>query len=649
MARIRTDIQALRGVAILIVLLYHARIGPFQSGFLGVDIFFVISGFLITNMVCKDIENGRFTFRDFYYRRTRRLFPAAFVVFTSVALIAPMLLTAPELAAFKKQLFGAMTLTGNIALWKQSGYFDGAAEFKPLLHVWSLAIEEQYYLCAPALLAFSRRRLWLRGALLIFALSLAACFLIAPYRPAAAFYLLPTRAWELTIGSLGALASLSATQNRWIERLFWPAVTLLIGLPLLPPWGVQPGFVALALCIATLVVILREHAVFTQRAWTPLSRLGDISYSLYLVHWPIFAFLRNVWIGPIPGEAIFAALGASVLLAILLYRFVETPFRQIETKHSRAALATAVCASVALAVTSFLPAPNDAHAAETDYATIRRINVGLNAACDFAGAFEPKPECRNAEAPNLLIWGDSFAMHLAPGLVDRAPKLSLAQATRSFCGPLLGVAPVARATAEPFLQQYNRDWAESCLAFNASVLSYLKRQPSIEYVVLASRFGQYLDGERMRILRAGDNEKIETAPSAQIAIDGMRRTIDAIRAAGKKVIVIGAPPSGGFDIGQCLERRLSGKPTFGRFANCDVPRSDYKRLSAAVDDVLERLRIEANVDIINFDATLCGPENCRTYIDQTFIYRDDGHFSYEGARLVARMTRLGERIFAGAR
>ena len=202
---LRIDIQALRGLAVLLVILQHAKAGFIEAGFLGVDIFFVISGFLITGMLAKAIARGSFSFSEFYFRRAKRLLPAAYVTFATTAVLSYFLLDAAEWHDFTVQLAGAVTFTGNLALWQQTGYFEGAAALKPLLHVWSLAVEEQYYLLLPAAMALVPRRYWTAGnALLLFA-SLALCVVLTFSSPNAAFYLLPARAWELALGSLAAL------------------------------------------------------------------------------------------------------------------------------------------------------------------------------------------------------------------------------------------------------------------------------------------------------------------------------------------------------------------------------------------------------------------------------------------------------------
>lgn len=157
----RIDIQALRGLAVLLVVLYHVKIGSVTGGYLGVDVFFVISGYLITTLVASGIERGDFRLTDFYFRRAKRLLPAAYVTFAITAILAPWFLNQQELRDFMTQIIGAVTFTGNFVLWQQTGYFEGAGDLKPLLHVWSLAIEEQYYFLLPAALLFIKPSRWL--------------------------------------------------------------------------------------------------------------------------------------------------------------------------------------------------------------------------------------------------------------------------------------------------------------------------------------------------------------------------------------------------------------------------------------------------------------------------------------------------------
>ena len=297
----REDIQALRGIAVLLVVLFHVRLNLLSAGYLGVDIFFVISGFLITSMVTNQIRRGSFSFGEFYFRRAKRLLPAAYTTFLITALLSMWLLTSQEFKQFTQQLWGAVTFTSNIVLWRQGSYFGGEAELKPLLHTWSLAIEEQYYLALPAALYFIPVRHWLKSVLLVLVASAVLCMAVMAWKPDVAFYMFPTRAWELAVGSLGVFLHRHPKTEIWARHLFWPALLLMLVLPVFPLSSKHPGIDAWLVCWATLVVILAQYPLMNRgRVVGVLARVGDWSYSLYLVHWPIFALASNVWVGDLP-------------------------------------------------------------------------------------------------------------------------------------------------------------------------------------------------------------------------------------------------------------------------------------------------------------------------------------------------------------
>jgi len=651
----RTDIQALRGIAVTVVLLYHANLGALKSGYLGVDIFFVVSGYLITSLIATSLRRGDFRLTDFWFRRAKRLLPAAYFTFLATSLLAPWFLNQQELRDYASQVVGAVTFTANIVLWQQTGYFQGASELKPLLHTWSLSLEEQYYLLLPMLLLFVRRERWLHAILIALSASAVLCIAAVLVKPVATFYLLPTRAWELLIGSAGAIWVQRRSQgnlrsdSRLVHALFWPSVAAILVLPILPVVGPHPGASAALICAATLIVILRNHqaaAGFAPARF--LARIGDISYSLYLVHWPILALLKNAWVGPeaqLPLWVRLVAIAGSIVLAALMYRYVENPVRRASFTFSGRVLARTLAASIVLM--SMAPAAMYATKSSVDFGHLNRPNFGLSPNCEYTVSFAPKPECRTADTPELLVWGDSYAMHLVPGLVQQSTLGGLLQATRSACGPTLGLAPKRIENPDPALA-YDHAWAMRCIEFNRSVLEHVRKDPNIRTVVLASRFGQYVDGAGWVLVAEKPGDRQTFKESVDETRDALLQTVAELRAAGKKVSIIGPPPSAEFNIGACWERALTGRFAFGGDMRCMIDADEYRRRSARVSGLLDQLE-QAGVHVIRFDSILCDERTCQTRVDDTLVYRDRGHLSHAGSVLLAQRMGWGADIRANAR
>jgi peptidoglycan/LPS O-acetylase OafA/YrhL len=630
---LRSDIQALRGLAVLLVLATHAKLG-LPAGYLGVDVFFVISGYLITRMVAGTIEKGSFSFGGFYYRRAKRLLPAAYTTFLITALIAPFMLTSAERSDFTSQMIGAVTFTANIALFRQTNYFAGSADFKPLLHIWSLSIEEQYYLFLPALLFFTPRRFRAPGAAAVLVISLVLCLVAVQRQPAEAFFLVQYRVWELAIGSLGTLALDRPQPAMIVKWLFWPAIVALFAVPSFPTDTLRhPGVDALIVCVATMVVILRRHPGFSASAPVRgVAWVGDFSYSLYLVHWPIFAFANNCFLtGNIPLEWRIAGALLAVLLGWTLYRFIEHPIRIADIAPSRGLIGAVLTTSLLVAA---LPSLLFAwHGNTPDYAFLRRINYGLSKVCETTGPFTIRPQCRTGDQPRLLIWGDSFAEHLVPGIAA-STTVSFEQATSSGCGPFLGVAPA--------------ETGPSCIVFNQSVLAHVATSPSIEVVVLASPYGAFVTGTP--VIRGKGKDIATVASSPQIGFEGLKEAVDRLHALGKRVVLVRPPPSANsFSIGGCLERRASFMPTFGVPIDCRVSEAANRAVHAAVFDLLQKVSAATNTPIFSFDAFLCSGDSCDTEREGVLLYRDEAHLSVDGSRWIGEQVHLGDMLMKMAK
>ncbi len=650
MQGLRNDIQALRGLAVLVVLLYHVQIGGVEAGYLGVDIFFVISGYLITTLVAAGIQRGDFRLADFYLRRAKRLLPAAYLTILLTALLAPWFLNRQELHDFALQVLGSVSFTANMVLWQQTGYFEGASDLKPLLHMWSLSLEEQYYMLLPAALLLLRRSWWKPAVLAALLISLGLCVLGTEYKPVATFYLLPTRAWELLIGSIAALLVTGHAQPERLANapllrlLFYPALLTLLVLPFYPVQASHPGPAALVICLATLLVILRRHAGLEQlRLTRGFARIGDMSYSLYLVHWPIVALIKNAWVGPdgaLPLSLRLTALLLAFAAAYPMYRFVEEPLRRAQLRWTAGALTKTVAVSLLLVLIA--PLSLYATRSSVDFQQIRKVNFGFDAACDQNAPYTAKPECSSAPHPKVLVWGDSYAMHLLPGLLALPELGGVAQATRSNCGPLLDIGPQRLLNPRPG-PVYDREWALQCMEFNRAVLDAIRSTESIKTVVLSSPLSQYTDGTKWINLVEGDTGITAEQPALSQAAKALLATAAELRAAGKKVVLIAPPPSADFNIGACLERRLSGRIALGGYEGCEVPLDIYRDKRAAVIELLDAVE-RGGLEVIRFDRFLCGAQSCKTQIDGTMIYRDSGHLSHEGSRLLARQMNWAQHI-----
>ncbi len=423
----RPDIDGLRAIAILAVLFFHAFPEYVRGGFVGVDVFFVISGYLISSIIYSNLQNGSFSFKDFYVRRIRRIFPALFAILSASYIFGWFFLTPREYEALNQQIAGGAGFISNFIFWRQSGYFDIAADKKPLLHLWSLAVEEQFYIVWPLLLWFAWK---LRANLLLLTLMVAlGSFGFNIYKvgldPVGDFYSPLTRFWELLFGAI--IACMGLHSKTWFYRITsgFENIKSVIGLILIllaTFWFDKllsfPGWWALFPVVgATLLISAGPNGIVNRAllGTRPMVWVGLISYPLYLWHWPILSLAR-IYFGQALsiGQAVFA-LGGAFLLAWLTFNYIEKPIRRSVDGGPR--LALLILAVLGIGFAGYLTKEENGLPARFNVPELQRTNQLTG--CDNVikdGVLYPCTFGNQQSEKLILIYGDSHAGHLTSAL-----------------------------------------------------------------------------------------------------------------------------------------------------------------------------------------------------------------------------------------
>lgn len=636
----RPDIDGLRAIAVLVVVGFHAFPGWVRGGFVGVDVFFVISGFLISTIILEGLGRGRFTIGGFYARRIRRIFPALVTVLLASLVAGWFLLFPDEYRQLGKHVAGGAAFVSNFVLWNESGYFDEAAELKPLLHLWSLGIEEQFYIVYPLLLWILWKRRWSFPWAIgtVAAVSFGINLLLTGSSPVAAFYAPQSRAWELMLGSLLAwmtharsprrndavptagegvvhAARVALADRSANVRSLVGAFLLIAGLLTITPNRSFPGWWALLPVLgAVLLISGGPNGWINQRllAHRALVAVGLISYPLYLWHWPLLAFARIIE-GETPSREVrLAAIASSVVLAWLTYRFIERPFRF--GAHARAKVLALVAGMLVIGLLGYRVYLSDGFENRPWAAAAARVNA------QFVGGswkYEQNDTClrqypfadarslawwfcmKSSEAPpTLLLLGNSVANQSYPGITLNPLLRHHSVLSIGTCDPAFDANPAESGPCFGDRQVRQRAFIDRIVATTPSLkfvlIDGLRRQPDARYIAL------------------------------------LKERIDFMERHGARVIVLTPHLRPRFEPKACFPRPL--KPAS---RDCSIPLAERARLERDFEPLRQSIAA-SNPNVLFFDQNdvYCESGGCSHVRDGMPLDRDPNHLSEHGSVLV---------------
>lgn len=641
----RLDIDGLRAIAVLLVLIFHFSLVPsITAGFTGVDVFFVISGFLITGILHRQIGKSAFGFAVFYAARIRRLAPALVATLIGTFCAGLFVLFPDDLRELAKQILAAQVYLANLYFWKTVNYFGLNGENVFLLHTWSLAVEEQFYLVYPVVLVVLHRvlpRYFWHGIAALFGVSLLLNIYFVGVKPEAVFYLLPTRAWELLAGALTVLAmgkvNASRTSKQWLGVL--GIVCIGAGATLYRPGFRFPGAFAL-IPVAGACLVLFAHDVRPTIAarllqWAPLRYIGRISYPLYLVHWPIHVFAARLLVGRYGYAGHAAMFCLSLLAAAAVYHLVETPIREgrwlvgrrpLLVAYGVALMATGVAVTTDIA-TGGLPSRFPAEVVRlANFVNDKSLPL---AECEFelkGGDLQAARLCRIGAAnatPRWVVAGDShaWATHDAFDIWLKQRNEAAYFIFRHACPPLAAV------------HLFGDDG--SCFKFNQALDQFVDRTATVDSVALVSTWRQ----GRERLVSTSERAKPSDEDSRQLFAQGLGAEVVRLKAAGKRVFIWEPLPGAKANVPIAMaQAALHGAPL-----DLDKTRDEYEREYDFFFRELDALG--SRVDgVFSPAATLCASGSCITSAGGSPLYFDNSHPTRSSASYFAGvLNRVSER------
>lgn len=650
----RPEIDGLRAVAVIPVVIFHAGFNVFSGGYLGVDIFFVISGYLITSLILAELNEGKFSLLDFYERRARRILPALFFVVFSCLPFAWILLIPKQMEDFSQSLVAAATFSSNLLFWLESGYFSQDASLKPLLHTWSLAVEEQFYIGFPilmmALWRFKAAILFVATAVL-FVLSLALAQWLVHSEPETAYFLLPTRGWEILLGSLCAfvLVYKQPKSSNDLNQLMSLVGLILIAAsfiwfnkstPTPSLWTLLPT------TGAALLIIFAKHGTLANRLLSSkfFVGIGLVSYSLYLWHQPVLAFYKHYNFLDTPSQfSSIVLILLSCALAWVSWKFVERPFRNREKVKTKTVflfsfLGLTILISIGVYghlqqgfkertnLSAFPKTLADSYCYNNGRRSIEQVSKG-----DVCLLGNKKGE------PDVAIYGDSHAGALLESFGQHAKN---SEAT---------VAALSSAYCPPVQDFYLRDYGRKrCKTRNDATLQYLLNQESIKTVVLVAQWTNYTKGHQdhqpISPAHFGTNVANTDSERKEALEQAIKNTITSLEKSGKKVLLIKGLPEFRHKIMDTMERfslrNMQISPQTKAFS---INSDEYEKRNKEVTAIFESLDSEKFVDVKDL---FCTDTGCQSIADNRPIFSDTNHVTSIGAELIVES--LTGRLFTNS-
>ena len=664
--RYRSDIDGLRALAVLPVVMFHADLPGFSGGFVGVDVFFVISGYLITLILLRSLDGEEFSLAKFYERRVRRILPALVAMSAITALVAICVLPPRDMQAFGKSLLSTALFYSNFRFSTLTGYFDAPASAQPLLHTWSLGVEEQFYIVWPIVLYLAYRLKLTRNALTI----LVAVLLVVSLAYAQAkstgsnadrfFYLPQTRAWELMVGALLALGVFPRLGSRWQRDLAGLAGIVLIGVAVtaFDAGTPFPSLWTLVPCVGAALVIWAggsgDNAASRLLSWSPLVFVGLISYSLYLWHWPIFVFAGLMTEDGLTTVQSLGLIALSFIVAAASWRLIEQPYRRTSAESETSskaylvggmgAMAAMAAVGIAMNVTAGLPGRLDAESYRF-YNASNSVNP-FRKACHTDGDTPRSAERCTIPKPgsglDILVWGDSHADALFPAfqLLAERNGWTARQATKSGCPPVLGADNVSVGETRKY---------RNCAGYNLAMLEIVKRERP-KLVVLAGRWSLYTTGNERRryFLVDSESEDVSKAASEKTLNRSLLRLVQSIERLGTQVLLVGQAPEFEGDPNTCfVQKRMNGTAV----EKC--LRQDEERAMARLrvsNGILSRIaESHPNVRVLFLHPFFCEQGYCLGGRNAEPLYSSKDHISFFAARQIGTTLQQGhvKALFEG--